>query len=123
MGFGLCEFETLKLWPCTLPYLNSKFVAIYNMRGAVHLAYTSQDKLRKDIEFKEQLEKKQKDDLTKKNLSNDNDSDEDGNEGNKISNPEDTETEFQDQKLLNQELSNIVTNQDMRICEGDIITI
>lgn len=123
MGFGLCEFETLKLWPCTLPYLNSKFVAIYNMRGAVHLSYTSKDKLRKDVEFKQQLEQKHQQDLNKKLLSNDNDSDEEGNEGNKHANQEDTDTELQDQKLLNEELSEIVTNEDMRICEGDIITI
>jgi len=108
MGFGLCEFETLKLWPCTLPYLNSKFVAIYNMRGNVHLAYTSQDKLKKDIEFKQQLEKKKQEDLNKKLISND-DSDEVGNENNK-NNAEDIDTEYQEQKLLNEELSNITTN-------------
>jgi len=77
MGFGLCEFETLKLWPCTLPYLNSKFVAIYNMKGAIHLAYTSKDKLSKDVEYKHQLEYKKQQDLNKKLISND-ESDEEG---------------------------------------------
>lgn len=77
--------------------------------------------MKKDVEFKQQLELKKQQDLNKKLISND-EGDEEGNE-NKGSGAEDVDTEFLEQKLLNEELSNISTNADMRICEGDIITV
>jgi len=74
----------LKLWPCTLPYLSSKFIAIYNFKGCINLAYTNPEKLKRDeLQNKKEELKKQYEENKKNNQQLD---DEEENEKNEIFN-------------------------------------
>jgi len=117
---GLVEFETMKLWPCTLPFLSSKFIAIYNMRGQVNLAYTN-PKILKRVELEKKREEMKKNWEENKNKINN--IEEDENAENTFN--ADNLVEFQelDNELTNDELSVRVAHEKLRIYEGDIITI